>query len=293
LKIDPEPLDGELISTDPTCNDPPFVAGFVRGVGSFSNPKSNNFGEIVDIAFDSSLPTGKKVFNFEAAGLSFVPDSYAYFFTNDQVGCASFEALGSYTKDGVTAPLGRMRLSVWDNKEIQIQVDDTDWNLPSYRIEDANCHEPLTDGNICIRQGTDLETVGNNGNISESASLCSCQGDCDNDKDCAPGLVCFTREGTEGVPGCTGTGEDGHDYCTDRPDADYLAYVGNTDLPLYALPESVFPLGNCEGDCDNDGDCDASLNLKCFTRNGFTNVPSCNGKGARGKDYCIHESHFP
>mmetsp|Transcript_37233 Transcript_37233/g.63353 ORF Transcript_37233/g.63353 Transcript_37233/m.63353 type:complete len:101 (+) Transcript_37233:355-657(+) len=78
-----------------------------------------------------------------------------------------------------------MRLSVWDNKEIQIQVDDTDWNLPSYRIEDANCHEPLTDGNICIRQGTDLETVGNNGNISESASLCSCHGDCDNDKDCA------------------------------------------------------------------------------------------------------------
>ena len=88
-------------------------------------------------------------------------------------------------------------------------------------------------------------------------------------------LVCFTREGTEEVPGCSGQGIKGDDYCTVRPSDSYLIYKGNgkTNLDL------------CEGDCDRNADC--ATGFYCFKRRKFESVPGCEGSGARGKDYCI------
>ena len=31
----------------------------------------------------------------------------------------------------------------------------------------------------------------------------TCHGDCDNDNDCDPGLLCFQRQGGQAVPGCS------------------------------------------------------------------------------------------
>ena len=44
-----------------------------------------------------------------------------------------------------------------------------------------------------------------------------CAGDCDNDDDCRPGLVCFQRSRFEDatVPGCAGTAKKDVDYCYD------------------------------------------------------------------------------
>lgn len=39
-----------------------------------------------------------------------------------------------------------------------------------------------------------------------AADLQMCQGDCDDDSECAPGLVCFLRSNGEIIPGCKGTG---------------------------------------------------------------------------------------
>eukprot|EP00562_Extubocellulus_spinifer_P020711 CAMPEP_0178614226 /NCGR_PEP_ID=MMETSP0698-20121128/2053_1 /TAXON_ID=265572 /ORGANISM="Extubocellulus spinifer, Strain CCMP396" /LENGTH=1059 /DNA_ID=CAMNT_0020252951 /DNA_START=319 /DNA_END=3499 /DNA_ORIENTATION=- len=53
-------------------------------------------------------------------------------------------------------------------------------------------------------------------------SLARCEGDCDEDADCGPGLVCHQRKGREVVPGCANWGKDGErkigspdatDYC--------------------------------------------------------------------------------
>lgn len=47
-----------------------------------------------------------------------------------------------------------------------------------------------------------------------------------------------------------------------------------------------YPLGNCEGDCDEDGHCDGEL--KCFFRRGLETVPGCTGEGVENNDYvCI------
>lgn len=51
-------------------------------------------------------------------------------------------------------------------------------------------------------------------------------------------------------------------------------------------PSSAFPLGLCEGDCDDDHDCLPGLH--CFHRHAFEHVPGCQGRGGRGKDYCAY-----
>ena len=45
------------------------------------------------------------------------------------------------------------------------------------------------------------------------------------------------------------------------------------------------PLQLCEGDCDNDSQCEAGL--KCFQRIGLSLVPGCNGNGDTSDDYCV------
>jgi hypothetical protein len=58
-------------------------------------------------------------------------------------------------------------------------------------------------------------------------------------------LICMDRAAAESVPGCIGAGLSGYDYCYDpRPRLTYLGEDG--------------PYGECEGDCDNDWDCDVS-----------------------------------
>mmetsp|Transcript_4422 Transcript_4422/g.10022 ORF Transcript_4422/g.10022 Transcript_4422/m.10022 type:complete len:164 (-) Transcript_4422:209-700(-) len=47
-----------------------------------------------------------------------------------------------------------------------------------------------------------------------SSQVCGrCAGDCDSHRECAGDLVCFSRSGTEPVPGCSGKGISGYGYC--------------------------------------------------------------------------------
>ena len=55
------------------------------------------------------------------------------------------------------------------------------------------------------------------------------------------------------MPGCSGSGTLDTDYCIDR-EPDKLAVIANN-----GSPSELFPLGNCEGDCDNDSECQSGL----------------------------------
>ncbi|KAL7464135.1 hypothetical protein ACHAXS_004469 [Conticribra weissflogii] len=130
---------------------------------------------------------------------------------------------------------------------------------------------------------------GDNGNPSSSFPLGLCEGDCDNDSDCANGLICYERSGTEPVPGCKGSGVSGKDYCYDPNLSSPTAKPTSppTSAPTIrdnGNPSSSFPLGICEGDCDNDSDC--ANGLICYERSGTEPVPGCEGSGVSGKDYC-------
>ena len=46
----------------------------------------------------------------------------------------------------------------------------------------------------------------------------------------------------------------------------------------------------CEGDCDRDSDCGDGL--RCFQRDGYTQVPGCKGTGKHDWDYCVNEEFW-
>ena len=53
----------------------------------------------------------------------------------------------------------------------------------------------------------------------------ACEGDCDNDSECADDLICFQRYAHEVVTGCVVAGVSGRDYC-------YTLNPGNPTLYL-------------------------------------------------------------
>lgn len=55
--------------------------------------------------------------------------------------------------------------------------------------------------------------------VGESGALGVCEGDCDRDSHCQDNLVCYKREKYDEVPGCSGKGKSGKDYCIVDPDA--------------------------------------------------------------------------
>jgi hypothetical protein len=118
--------------------------------------------------------------------------------------------------------------------------------------------------------------------------------DCEADRDCEIGLVCFQREnGTSEVPGCDGDadllGNGDEDYCIERPTDDTLVIMGDDEEP-----KNNFPLGKCEGDCDEDKDCNG--NLICYQRgdnNPNESVPGCQGTGSSKADYCSFPPTWP
>jgi hypothetical protein len=159
--------------------------------------------------------------------------------------------------------------------------------------------------------------------------LGACEGDCDDDSDCGPGMYCYQRNAiATPVPGCAG-GE--HeltlaDFCTygsnppiryptseptqtNKPPTDSPTKAP-TNTPSTGLPTSSptevgksvnntgwspsEPLEECYGDCDDDSDCMGDL--MCFLRE-YPNapVPGCMGGEADGllTDYCILPSNLP
>jgi hypothetical protein len=122
-----------------------------------------------------------------------------------------------------------------------------------------------------------LVIVGNDNSLAEPLGVC--QGDCDEDSDCELGLICDLRFDDEDVSGCDGDGADGLDYCILPPHDKWLVKVGNN-----GSPSDKFPLGMCQGDCDNDDDCE--LESVCRQRSGYEVVPGCEGLGSEGVDYC-------
>ena len=135
--------------------------------------------------------------------------------------------------------------------------------------------------------------MGNNGAPAELFPLGLCEGDCDNDGECAEGLYCFQRGPDEAVVGCDGNDSRGTDYCFSRP-ANYVWRTGNGGKNNMGVDDGTFPLGPCESDCDRDSDC--AEGLKCFMRDALEPVPNCVGVGYRsGDDVCYSpavSSHY-
>lgn len=111
--------------------------------------------------------------------------------------------------------------------------------------------------------------------------LAECQGHCQANSDCVSGLKCFKRSDTEPVPGCSGAGGSGWNYCYDP--AKYKPIDGSPGS------DGKGKLFECQGDCDRDSDCMGSL--KCFqTGKRIPIVTGCIGATLKATDYCYDPS---
>ena len=140
---------------------------------------------------------------------------------------------------------------------------------------------------------------------SPSTPCDECAGDCDDDSDCSPGLMCFERErgDVSRVPGCGAGGPGdipGADYCydplpdddTDSSGNDGGGGVGGATSAPPAPPSLRWlgsegctptrPCGACSGDCDEGEDC--LDGHSCFKRlvGGLSLVPRDAGWAGRG-----------
>ena len=140
---------------------------------------------------------------------------------------------------------------------------------------------------------------------SPSTPCEECAGDCDDDSDCSPGLMCFERErgDVSRVPGCGAGGPGdipGADYCydplpdddTDSSGNDGGGGVGGATSAPPAPPSLRWlgsegctptrPCGACSGDCDEGEDC--LDGHSCFKRlvGGLSLVPRDAGWAGRG-----------
>lgn len=145
--------------------------------------------------------------------------------------------------------------------------------------------------------------VVNDLNSNPSGPLQMCEGDCDHSFECAGDLICYQRFGNEEVPGCTGSALYQYDFCYDPNLANNNSPVnppvsgagGETwETPLkYLVGKGDEPPGKlkkCEGDCDNDSECDVSL--VCFQRYANEEIPGCIGDELYmyGADFCYDPS---
>lgn len=93
-----------------------------------------------------------------------------------------------------------------------------------------------------------LSDAGDNGEPVSAYPLSVCEGDCDSDSDCGAGLYCYQRgSNSVFVPGCDGTPSGSKDYCIDVNPPLFVEIVGDN-----GSPPSAFPLGECQGDCDDE-----------------------------------------
>jgi len=92
-----------------------------------------------------------------------------------------------------------------------------------------------SDVDYCV--GTGANANGNEltavaGDLDSTAQLLRrCEADCDDDDECAAGLMCYQRDDAEPVPGCNGTPRDGWDYCVRPSDVVLLELLLDTDEP--------------------------------------------------------------
>ena len=73
---------------------------------------------------------------------------------------------------------------------------------------------------------------------------------------------------------------------------DLVSYGASMESMPTSSPTYPY-LGECEGDCDIDSDCDGTL--VCYQRDDTTQVPGCSTGGdgdVSGYDYCYDHYHY-
>mmetsp|Transcript_18412 Transcript_18412/g.45827 ORF Transcript_18412/g.45827 Transcript_18412/m.45827 type:complete len:2629 (-) Transcript_18412:138-8024(-) len=138
----------------------------------------------------------------------------------------------------------------------------------------------LQTSRIVLRSGSLDGQLDSSLGPNPQVKLLECQGDCDSDDDCESFLKCFQRNSFEQVPGCSGKGTSGWDYC----------YVPSASVSAYHAVHVEFKLnlGQCEGSCMSDLNCVQGLKCWQVGAGALQYVPGCSGIGMVGWGFCYN-----
>ena len=212
----------------------------------------------------------------------------------DADSCVSLKQVPAYPQDfSQLNELESCRSSTSGKLHLKL-VWPLDYSAPfSGPMEWRQTSNPLTSSDVL---GYDAVHVANTGAVGlwgkwDPGSGALCEGDCDSDADCHPGLACFQRDDVaDEVPGCGSGGtttDSPWDYCY-APNPSTLVFAGDSGCASSAQCMA------CHGDCDTDADCQGAL--RCFQRDGSVQVPGCNVGQAgdvAAADYCYDPDGEP
>lgn len=113
------------------------------------------------------------------------------------------------------------------------------------------------------------------------------------DNSCLGQESCYDADGTIGSNSCI-TDYSCQDHSGDIPSNCPSVEAMNAGLCIPLTTVGMNPtdaLGQCEGDCDKNDDCNDDL--VCYFRNGDTPIPGCGGDGISNYDYCVDLGSIP
>ena len=196
------------------------------------------------------------------------------------------EKMISTTSNSKPKKNGKKYDDLADTEETRQIVQDIP--LPWHHVETTRTHRTVTEQNNNRRTNDANDTDAPAPTPQPTfGGLAKCHGGCQSNDDCSTGLYCFTSPGfVMGVPGCSTTelqivnGINSNKYCVEAPPGKLINYGGNPK-PYH------YPLGECQGDCDSDTDCDSGT--VCWQRGPGDVIPGCIGGQSEmsQSDYCV------
>jgi len=163
--------------------------------------------------------------------------------------------------------------------------------VPGCSFEPNNTYYRFSKENFCFQPIRKLAgyTVNYIGEC-KTGQCGRCEGGCLNDNDCYGNLKCYKRRGFAKVPGCNR-----HGGTRDMYDKN-ICYNPNK-LPNVTIKNCRKNGGfckECQGDCQNDSDCETGL--RCAIREKNQEVPGCSFSGTGSfpkKNICFDPTNYP
>jgi len=133
----------------------------------------------------------------------------------------------------------------WATPASRDGVRSDDNTVATTRVGSFRCDERIAFSLSCANRDCDVAT-----------NLQACSGECDDDDQCAEGLKCFQREGSEAIPGCrSGDESPGDDFCYDPKYAEPFSLFSNLEQLRSWKNYNPTILDSCTGwNCENIGD---------------------------------------
>jgi hypothetical protein len=210
---------------------------------------------------------------------------------NDQRKMVQVSSPQKLDKVGKTTPTGtwifKLQEAAAGVQYPQLHIKATGCSLS----KDANSNEAR-----CDAEGVFIERNGDDMKLHSPS-------ECKDDEDCEVGVESYTKESWDTKKHA------GAPLWMKQPDGTEKVFEPSADEPIHLVlslktgevkllspPPLVWlddspseKLEKCEGDCDEDAECQHGL--KCFHRHGYTLVPGCSGLGKKNTDYCFDEEN--